>query len=75
MFAGLLAIRFHRRFRRTQPRFPGQLFDTYVQKSNNLQVWHEELASMRRYVIIRVSEDDVITKVKTTLGNRLALLE
>lgn len=23
-------------FKRTQPRFPGQMFDTYVQKSNNL---------------------------------------
>src|SRR5207247_666227 len=23
-------------FKRTQPRFPGQLFDTYIQKSNNL---------------------------------------
>lgn len=62
-------------FRRTQPRFPGQLFDTYVQKSNNLQVWNEKLASMRRYVIIRVGEDDAITKVKVILGNRLALLD
>ena len=62
-------------FRRTQPRFPGQFFDTYVQKSNNLQVWNEKLASMRRYVIIRVDEGDVITKVKVILGNRLALLD
>ncbi len=62
-------------FRRTQPSFPGQLFDTYVQKSNNLQVWNEKLASMRRYVIIRVGEDDVITRVKVILGNRLALLD
>ncbi len=36
-------------FKKTQPRFPGQMFDTYVQKSNNLQVWNEELASIRRY--------------------------
>jgi hypothetical protein len=34
-------------FRRTRPRFPGQMFDTYAQKSNNLQVWNEELASIR----------------------------
>ncbi len=26
------------RFSRTQPRFPGQNFDTYVQKANNLQI-------------------------------------
>jgi hypothetical protein len=25
-------------FKKTQPRFPGQNFDTYVQKSNNLQI-------------------------------------
>ena len=42
-------------FRKTQPRFPGQFFDTYVQKSNNLQVWNEELSPTRRYVLIRVS--------------------
>ena len=26
-------------FKKTQPRFPGQLFVTYIQKSNNLQIW------------------------------------
>ena len=62
-------------FRRTQPRFPGQLFDTYVQKSNNLQIWNEQLVSMRRYVVIRVGENDAITKVKVILGNHLALLD
>lgn len=62
-------------FRRTQPRFPGQLFDTYVQKSNNLQVWNESIASTRRYVIVRVGADDVIAKAKVILGNRLALLD
>ena len=34
-------------FKKTQPRFPGQLFDTYVQKSNHLQVWNEELGFPR----------------------------
>ena len=62
-------------FRQTQPRFPGQFFDTYVQKSNNLQVWNEELAPTRRYVIIRVGRDDVITRVKVVTGDRLALLD
>ena len=28
-------------FKKTQPRFPGQFFDTYVQKSDNLQIWNE----------------------------------
>jgi hypothetical protein len=62
-------------FKKTQPRFPGQLFDTYVQKSNNLQVWNEELAPSRRYVIIRVDETDVITRVKVVTGDDLALLD
>lgn len=39
-------------FRKTQPRFVGQEFDTYVQKSDNLQVWNEELAPSRRYFLI-----------------------
>lgn len=62
-------------FLKTQPRFPGQLFDTYVQKSNNLQVWNEELAPTRRYVLIRVTTDDVITKVKVVTGDALAKLD
>ncbi|NBB81094.1 MAG: restriction endonuclease [Verrucomicrobia bacterium] len=62
-------------FKKTQPRFPGQFFDAYTQKSNNLQVWNEELAPTRRYVIIRVGEDDVITKVKVVTGDTLALLD
>lgn len=62
-------------FKKTQPRFPGQMFDTYTQKSNNLQVWNEELSASRRYVIIRISEHDVITKVKVVTGDTLALLD
>ncbi len=30
-------------FKKTQPRFLGQRFDVYTQKSNNLQVWNEDL--------------------------------
>ena len=30
-------------FKKTQPRFIGQLIDTYGQKSNKLQFWNEEL--------------------------------
>ena len=63
------------RFKKSKPRFPGQLFDTYVQKSNNLQVWNEELSPTRRYVLIRVSEADEITRVKVVSGDRLALLD
>src|SRR5690606_22485596 len=38
-------------FKRTRPRFPGQMFDTYTQKNRNLQVWNEGLAGSRRYVV------------------------
>lgn len=62
-------------FKKTQPRFPGQMFDTYTQKSNNLQVWNEELSASRRYVIIRISDEDVITRVKVVTGDTLALLD
>ncbi|MDI4663466.1 hypothetical protein K9U40_03820 [Xanthobacter autotrophicus] len=62
-------------FQKTQPRFPGQMFDTYTQKSNNLQVWNEELSAARRYVIIRVSDADVIARVKVVTGDTLALLD
>lgn len=62
-------------FKRSHPRFPGQLFDTYIQKSNNLQVWNEELSPTRRYVIVRVSSDDIITSVKVVTGDILARLD
>lgn len=62
-------------FRRTQPRFSGQRFDTYVQKSNNLQIWNEGLSSTRRYVLIRLSSKDLITKVKVVTGDTLANLD
>jgi hypothetical protein len=63
------------KFSRTKPRFPGQFFDTYVQKSNNLQVWNEQLAPSRRYVIIRVSDSGLITRVKVVTGDALAKLD
>lgn len=62
-------------FARTQPRFPGQDFDTYVQKSSNLQIWNEEISTTRRYVIIQVNDHDIIQKVKVVSGDRLAELD
>lgn len=62
-------------FKRTKPRFPGQAFDTYIQKSNNVQVWNEDLAPTRRYVLIRVSTDYRIERVRVVTGADLALLD
>jgi len=62
-------------FRRVQPRFLGQLFDVYVQKSNNLQIWNEGLSASRRYVLIGVSADDLITDIRVVTGETLAFLD
>lgn len=62
-------------FRKTQPRFPAQNVDVYTQKSNNLQVWNEDLSPARRYVLIRVSDDGIIERVKVVSGDTLALLD
>jgi hypothetical protein len=62
-------------FRKTQPRFPGQNFDTYVQKSNNLQIWNEEIDPTRRYVLIRINARCVVADVKVVTGETLARLD
>ena len=59
-------------FKKSKPRFPGQLFDTYVQKANNLQVWNEELSPARRYVLIRVSEGAEIVRINQWRSTRAA---
>lgn len=63
------------KFKKTRPRFPGQLLDAYAQKSNNLQIWNEELSPTRRYAIIRVNAKDRISKVRVVTGDTLALLD
>jgi len=67
----LLGYPIPRSFRKTKPRFPGQNFDTYVQKANNLQIWNEEISPSRRYVLVRVGEDDCVTDVRVIAGEAL----
>lgn len=62
-------------FRKTNPRFPGQDFDTYIQKSNNLQIWNEELSPSRRYVLIRIDAESVVSDIRVVTGERLAQLD
>ncbi len=63
-------------FKKTQPRFTGQNFDVYIQKSRNLQIWNEDIPSSRRYVLIQVSpENDVVNKVKVVSGDMLSNLD
>lgn len=62
-------------FKKTQPRFIGQNFDTYIQKSNNVQVWNEEINPNRRYVLIGVNSNFIVFSVKVITGSRLAMLD
>jgi hypothetical protein len=62
-------------FKKTQPRFFGQSFDTYIQKSNNLQIWNEGISPTRRYVLIRVDSNDVISGVRVVTGDTIAELD
>jgi hypothetical protein len=62
-------------FRKTQPRFPGQNMDVYVQTANNLQIWNEEVDPHRRYVIVKLNADHCVTIVRVLTGEELALLD
>lgn len=71
----LLGYPIPKTFKKVQPRFTGQNFDTYVQGSNNLQIWNEELTATRRYVLVREGRDATITRVKVVTGDALAALD
>lgn len=58
--------------RDTKPRFPGQDLDVYVQKSNNLQVWNDEVSPTRRYAVLRVDEANKVIAVRVAEGTELA---
>lgn len=62
-------------FTKVQPRFPGQDIDVYVQKSDNLQIWNEEITPTRRYVLIGLDENDLATAVRVVEGQELAQLD
>jgi hypothetical protein len=59
-------------FQRTRPRFPGQNFDVYAQKAHNLQVWNQEIAASRRYVVVEVGTDGRAERVRVVRGEVLA---
>lgn len=64
-----------RSFRRASPSFPGQGFDVYVQKSDNLQVWNRDISDDLRYVLVRVGVDDKVSKVRVVTGDVLSGLD
>lgn len=59
-------------FPKTQPRFLGQNFDVYGQKSDNLQIWNEEISPSRRYVLIGINDENIIEKIKVLSGAEIA---
>ena len=61
-------------FKQTRPRFPGQDLDCYVQKSDNLQIWNEELDPSRRYAIIKLDDKSTVSKVRVATGAELGKL-
>lgn len=60
-------------FKKTQPRFPGQNLDIFVQMADNLQIWNEEVDPERRYALIRVRSDGTVTRVRVVTGEVIAL--
>ena len=59
------------RFKRTQPRFPGQDCNVYVQKSANLQLWNEAVARARRYVLVDLDAASAVVGVRVVTGATL----
>lgn len=62
-------------FKKVQPRFTGQNFDTYIQQALNLQIWNELIDPERRYALIRIGSDQVVCKVRVVLGVELIPLD
>ena len=58
-------------FRKTQPRFIGQNFDVYIQKSLNVQIWNEDIDTHRRYIFLHINSEDVIISVRVISGDEL----
>jgi hypothetical protein len=60
---------------KTKPRFPGQDLDVYVQQSNNLQVWNDEVNPTRRYAVLGLDANSRVTAVRVVEGAELAILD
>ncbi|MEU6861184.1 hypothetical protein AB0B28_20190 [Glycomyces sp. NPDC046736] len=58
-------------FKRVSPRLPHPAIDVYAQQSNNLQIWNQEVDAERRYVILILSEREIID-VRVVAGADLA---
>jgi hypothetical protein len=61
--------------KKTNPRFPGQDLDVYVQQSDNLQIWNDEISPTRRYAILGLDADSRVYAVRVIEGVELAPLD
>lgn len=61
--------------RKTKPRFPGQDLDVYVQQSNNLQVWNDEVSPTRRYAVLGMDSANEVVAVRVAEGAELAAFD
>lgn len=61
--------------KKTKPRFPGQDLDIYVQQSNNLQVWNDEVNPTRRYAVLCLDASSRVMAVRVVEGAELATFD
>ncbi len=59
-------------FAKTKPRFPHANLDVYVQQSNNLQVWNQEVDAARRYAVVLTDNAGMFRRAKVIPGSDLA---
>lgn len=62
-------------FKKTRPRLPAQDLDIFVQRSDNVQVWNEEIEPARRYLLIRPDAAGVVSSVRVVRGQVLLDLD
>lgn len=58
-------------YKKTKPMFPIMNFDVYIQQSNNLQIWNEQIPPNRRYIIIKVGQNGDFETLKILNGENL----
>jgi hypothetical protein len=62
-------------FIKSHPRFPCQNLDVMTQKSHNIQIWNEEIDFERRYAVIKLEQNDIVSKVRVVTGEVLSSLD
>jgi hypothetical protein len=61
-------------FPRTQPRFDIERFDIMVQRSNNYQLWNDDIRLGQRYVFVILDKEERVASVRVVTGLDIANL-